>query len=291
MNEEEIDQAAMIHRLPVASVVDRQQFLVGLAEGRRVIHIGFADAGCRSMQDSRNTWLHALLAERADSIVGLDVDEPGVAAAQASGFEAHIVDCRDTEAVRDLRLEPADVVIAGEVIEHIDAPGPFLDAIAQLVVPDGELVLTTPNSSGLGNALAAVAGFEVQHPGHVTLFSCRTLTALMESHRWSVTDTRTYVSSVKPTIGPISLRTRIIRVGGRALLAMERLLGWMGRPFAADGLIVVGRRAGPSEKTVIQRSDRRASAGAMHTPRPDDEFDPPAATAPTRSGVSAPIET
>lgn len=242
MSGTEMDQMAMVHRLPEASVVDRLEFLSYLAEGRRVIHVGFADAGCRSMQDEGNTWLHGLLAERADSIVGLDLDRPGVEAARAAGFEAHVVDCRDREAVRALELAPADVVIAGEVIEHVDAPGPFLDAVAELVGPGGELVLTTPNASGLGNAMAAIAGFEVQHPGHVTLFSCRALTALMEQHRWTVVENRTYVPSIKPVLGRRSMQDRLVRLGGRALLAVERVLGRLGRPYAADGLILVGRR-------------------------------------------------
>src|SRR5207244_1840868 len=77
------------------------------------------------------------------SLVGLDLDEAGVEAARAQGYEAHAVDAQSAEAVRALHLPRADVVIAGELIEHLDAPGPFLRAMHELA---DELVLTTPNA-------------------------------------------------------------------------------------------------------------------------------------------------
>ena len=104
------------------------------------------------------------------------------------------------------------------------------------------LVLTTPNASGLGNALAALAGFEVNHPDHVALFSCRTLTALLERHGWSVVEIRTYVPRVKAT-GERSRKVRMLRAGGAGLRWLELAAGRLGRPFAADGLIMVARRA------------------------------------------------
>lgn len=236
----EFDQMAMVHRLPSAAIVDRLPYLAEIASGRNVIHVGFADAGCHAMQTDAGTWLHAHLATTAASLIGLDVDEAGVAAARDAGFVAHLVDCRDAAAVAALALEPADLVVAGEVIEHLDAPGPFLDAVAALVRPGGLLVLTTPNASGLGNAVAALAGYEVNHPDHVALFSCRTLSALLERHGWSVVQIRTYLPAVKPT-SDRSGKARLLRAGVTGLRWIESAAGHLGRPFAADGLILVAR--------------------------------------------------
>lgn len=241
---EEIDQMAMVHRLPRSQVVDRISFLVQLVDGQRVIHIGFADSGCRHMQSGVGMWLHDHLAQRAASIIGLDVDPAGVEAARHAGFDAYVADCRDAGDVAALNLAPADLVVAGEVIEHIDAPGAFLDAVALLVRPGGLLVLTTPNASGLGNASAALAGYEMQHPDHLTLFSCRTLTTLLERHDWSVVQVATYVPRLKPLAERPSRKVRLLRGAGAGLLWVERALGRLGRPFAADGLIVLARFGG-----------------------------------------------
>jgi SAM-dependent methyltransferase len=233
-------QLEMVHTLPRARYVSRIDYLAGRAAGRRVIHVGFVDAGFQEMQAATGTWLHQHLADRATELVGIDIDEAGVADAAAAGFEAYVADCRDAAAVAALALEPADVVIAGEIIEHLDDPGSFLAVLHDLVRPDGELVLTTPNASGLVNGFAALAGAEVNHPDHVVLFSWRTLTNLASRHGWEHVETATFVPAFKgaPASG---IRQRIMRLAGRAVLALERLLAKLGAPFTADGMIVVSR--------------------------------------------------
>lgn len=233
-------QLEMVHTLPKARYVRRIDYLAERAGGRRVIHVGFVDAGFQEMQEATGTWLHQHLADRASELVGIDIDEAGVAAANAAGFEAHVADCRDPAAVAALGLEPADVVVAGEIIEHLDDPGSFLTLLHELVAPGGELVLTTPNASGLVNGFAALAGAEVNHPDHVVLFSWRTLTNLAARHGWEHVETATFVPAFKgaPARG---LKLAIMRLGGQVVLALERLLARLGAPFTADGMIVVSR--------------------------------------------------
>ena len=112
--------------------------LVDFAQDKRVVHVGFVDE--KRMEDKlgRRPWLHERLRDAATSIVGLDVSEDGVRWAKEQGFDAHAVDAQSPDAVAGLGLEQADVVIAGEVIEHLDAPGPFLHAMTALrSVPTG----------------------------------------------------------------------------------------------------------------------------------------------------------
>ena len=147
------------------------------------MHVGFVDAGFQSMQEEADTWLHGHLGQATGRLVGLDIDPVGVADARAQGYEAYAVNCTDPDAVAALGLAPADLVVAGAVIEHLDEPGRFLDAMAYLVRPEGRLVLTTPNASGVLNGQAALAGFEINHPDHVAMFSWRTLHAI--GRRWA----------------------------------------------------------------------------------------------------------
>jgi len=233
-------QLEMVHRLPKAQYVQRIAHLAALAQGKRVIHVGFVDAGYQEMNEKAGTWLHAHLAEAASSLVGVDLDEPGVVLAQQAGYEAHVADCRDPEALTTLDLEPADLVIAGEVIEHLDDPGAFLQGLHPLVRPTGRLVITTPNASGLLNSAAAVVGAEINHPDHVVLFSWRTLTNLMRRHGWLHTETATYVPEVKEAPAE-SLGMRLQSLGGKAALWAERTGARLGAPFLADGLIVTAR--------------------------------------------------
>jgi 2-polyprenyl-3-methyl-5-hydroxy-6-metoxy-1,4-benzoquinol methylase len=233
----EFTQLAMIHELPRARVVDRLDHLVDLARGRRVIHVGFVDTGCTEMQAAAGTWLHSRLAAVATSLVGIDVNAAGVAAAVADGYEAYAVDCRDAAAVAALQIQPGDLVIAGEVIEHLDDPGAFLDGLHALCAPTGRLVVTTPNATGWFNSLAALVGREINHPDHVVMFTWRTLTTLAGRHGWTPVASATFVPEVKD-FASAGLGARLLAFVARATVALERLLGRLGRAFVADGMIV-----------------------------------------------------
>ena len=230
----------MVHRLPKAQLVQRIPYVAEQVRGRGVIHVGFVDAGYQEMQAEAGSWLHAHLAEAATSLVGIDLDAAGVALATDQGYEAYVADCRDPEQIDALAIEPAEVVVAGEVIEHLDDPGSFLDGLHRLLAPGGTLILTTPNASGLLNGFAAMAGAESNHPDHVVLFSWRTLSNLMDRHGWEVVATATFVPAVKAAPGS-GLRQRVLGLAGRFVLWLERTIGRLWAPFVADGLIVTAR--------------------------------------------------
>ena len=233
-------QDLMVHRLPPATLVDRISWLTDAARGNDVIHVGFVDAGCQDLQARSGTWLHEHLAGSARRLVGLDLDEAGAAAAVEAGYEAYAADCRDPEAMAAIGLEPAELVIAGEVIEHLDDPGGFLDGLHRLVRPDGRLVITTPNAYGLLNVFASLAGREINHPDHVVMFTWRTLTTMLRRHGWEPVGAHTYVPAVK-ALDRTSVSTAAMGLAGRAVVGLERALGRTVNPFAADGLIVVAR--------------------------------------------------
>jgi len=227
----------MLRRLPPARLVDRFSYLDERIAGRRVVHVGFVDAGYHEMQTGAGTWLHAHLASVASSLVGIDVDVDGVERARADGYEAYAADACDAGAVADLAIAPADVVLAGEVIEHVDAPGAFLDSMKALVAPGGRLLLTTPNASSLGNAVLAFGGIEITHPDHVLQFSWLTLDTLLRRHGWEPQSWATFVPTVKPMRerGP---KAQLLEVGARGLIWIERTAGRLGAPFVAESLIV-----------------------------------------------------
>jgi SAM-dependent methyltransferase len=112
----------------------RYTFAARLARGKRVL-----DAGCGAGYGS------AELAQAADSVVGVD------RAAEAIGF------ARANYGLPNLRFEQAscealphpggsfDLVVAFEVIEHLDNWREFLLEARRVLAPAGQLVISTPN--------------------------------------------------------------------------------------------------------------------------------------------------
>jgi SAM-dependent methyltransferase len=227
---------SMVHRVPAVGVVDRVDYLVRQSRGKRVVHLAFVDAGRMERKLEQGQWLHEALADSARELIGIDVDEDGVRLARKLGFEAHVGDCQSVESIGALDLAPADMVLAGELIEHLDCPGVFLEAVKPLLVPGGTLVLTTPNASGLTNFAAALLRREVVNPDHVSWYSWRTLLTLLERHRWTVRDFLYYRgASIASRDQPTTARLRTqafnaFRAGARPLLAL-----W---PSLAEGMVV-----------------------------------------------------
>jgi SAM-dependent methyltransferase len=232
-------QRAWLHRHPrrPTVVLDRIQWIATAGRARDVAHLGFADIGCELTRSEDDTWLHAWLAKEAARLVGLDVAPHAVAAAKREGYDAYRVDCTSRDAIRRLALNPFDVVIAGEIIEHVDNVGGMLEAAAELLKPDGQLIVSTPNARRLMDLLLALGGREIVHPDHVTLFSVRTLLALLDRHGWIVDEVLVYLNP-RPTRGARTLKERVLRAGSY----FQRLLVSTTSPYVADGLIVLARR-------------------------------------------------
>lgn len=238
-----------LHRLPRRSsrwdaavdvVPERGAFLTSYLRGRSVIHLGFCDANNPS-SPSAVGWLHEALAGTTDRLIGIDIDETGVAAAHAAGHDAYVADCTDPLALEALGLQPAEVVLASELIEHVDAPGRMLDAVHRLLAPGGELVVTTPNAHSLLNGLLVLGNRELAHPDHIATYSWYTLTNLLRRHDWAVRRFVTYETM------PFTAHDRkpVARIGKAGVMSVLRLSHFAARhwaPLAAGGLIAICNR-------------------------------------------------
>ncbi len=218
------------HPLPKARLVERKSFLESMARGKRVIHVGFV--GSSESLDPGGSWLHARLAACASSLVGLDKEREVVEKARAEGYEAYAADCQDPQSVASLGIEPADVVIAAEIVEHLDSPGRFFDALHPLVRPGGVLVVTTPNAYSMLNPIATLAGLEMIDPDHISLYSWYTLQNLLQQRGWAISEFLVYYYVVRGRAPTLQVLVT------RGLLTVQRALArW--RPFIGNGLIVV----------------------------------------------------
>lgn len=225
-----------VHRLPRARLVDRTEELRRLVSGRTVVDLGFVDEGQITSKRARKTWLHEAIRAEARAVVGIDADADGVEEARRLGFDARVADVEDPASLAALRLEGAEVVVAGELIEHLDQPGAFLEAVKLLVADDGVLVLTTPNGHALTNVLGGIAGRELVNPDHVTWFSWRTLVTLLGRHGWRL-DSLAYYTFPKVEGGARAPRV-LFSLYQLAVRPLFRV-----RPNLADGIVAVARLA------------------------------------------------
>lgn len=157
-------QAHLAHarRLPVP---DRATYLRTLASGRRVLDLGVVDH--TSASDRNERWLHGQLAEVAGTLLGIDIVADEVALLQQKGFD---VACMDVTA-GELPDGTWDLIVAGELVEHLGSPGGLFDAAAALLDERGTFVLTSPNPYAPWRVVQNLRGRPHENADHCLLLS------------------------------------------------------------------------------------------------------------------------
>lgn len=146
-------------------IPDRLTFLESRCRGRSLL-----DVGCVAHAEARlesDEWLHGRLARVAARCVGVDILESGVEAVRAAGFDAVVHDLRDGLGPLAER-GPFDVIVAGELIEHVPDLDMILATAAEGLPPDGELILTTPNPYAPQRVRAGQLGIVWENVDHVS---------------------------------------------------------------------------------------------------------------------------
>ena len=153
-------ELAAAHRPPCE---DRADYLVELARGRRVLDVGVVDHVATAWK--RPDWLHGRIARAASYILGIDVMDTGTRLLREAGY--NVLRCDFTREVPDER--PFDLVVCGEVIEHLGHPQGLFDSAARVLAPGGRLAITTPNPYYFGRTLRHLFGRDCESVDHATL--------------------------------------------------------------------------------------------------------------------------
>jgi SAM-dependent methyltransferase len=118
----------------------RWEFVEPWVKGKAVLDVGPAELVGTVNKFKEERWLHKLVASAASRVVGLELSLEQVQALRELGY-----DIRQGDAEAFSLGETFDVVLAGELIEHLSNPGAFLDCARHHLNPGGILLLTTPN--------------------------------------------------------------------------------------------------------------------------------------------------
>lgn len=119
-------------------------------------------------------------------VLGVEPTPEMAAACRARGVE--VIEARVEQAAAG--IDNADVVVSFEVIEHLFAPGEFVQHCARLLPRGGLLVLTCPNGLGFDVAVLGPDSLAVDAE-HVNLFNPASLSRLVASFGFDVLEVTT----------------------------------------------------------------------------------------------------
>ena len=133
--------------------------------GRRVL-----DLGCRYGALTRTY-------AGGNDVVGVDVDREALAEAAKLGIETRWADVDEPLPFPDATF---DVVVAGELLEHVRDPARLVGEAERLLRPGGTFVASVPNAFRLKNRLRFLAGRKPEDdPTHLHMFSPDEVRALL----------------------------------------------------------------------------------------------------------------
>lgn len=134
---------------------DKVDWILGKIEGRSVLYIGDVD------DDPGNRSKHHSIRQRLGSRVG-----------------ALVVAGREPDLDRAF-----DAIVCADVIEHVSDAGRFLETLARHLAPDGVVLVSTPNPTGLMRILETLAlGRTKANVEHSCWYSGQVLDQLARRH-------------------------------------------------------------------------------------------------------------
>ncbi len=173
-------------------LVQRLDLIRDECRGRKVLHLGCTNYPYTDEAINANMLLHFELEKIASDVYGFDFDERGLKILQEHGsknlYQA------DLEKLEDVDCdEKFEVIVAGEMIEHLNNPGLFLQGVKRFMDSETRLIITTINAyCAMRFAVYGLRGrggsAEPVHPDHVAYYSYSTLNLLLKRHNFEVSE-------------------------------------------------------------------------------------------------------
>ena len=135
-------------------------------------------------------WKHRKLTEHANKVVGVDILEEYAEILNEEGFDIRVCDATSDKFLG----EKFDVVILGDVIEHVENPVKLVEFAIRHVENDGEVIIKTPNPYYTGSIKKNLKGKPFVNLEHMSWI---TPTMMMEIARRSNCKLKNYIVDPK----------------------------------------------------------------------------------------------
>jgi 2-polyprenyl-3-methyl-5-hydroxy-6-metoxy-1,4-benzoquinol methylase len=170
-----------LKKLVKSKPIDRQAFILSYCSGKKVLDIGCADYPMTTEKAGNGELLYANLCRVAAKVTGVDYSHEGVQVLSSLGYENLIVG--DAENLQSLNLDDSfDVIVAGELIEHLMNVGRFFEGVRSIMTAQTSLILSVPNAHAAKRFLRVLFGSELVNRDHAYYFSQANIELLCERY-------------------------------------------------------------------------------------------------------------
>lgn len=183
-----------LNKIPKLNIIRREEKIMQYCSDKDVLHLGFVDSGIIESRLSNNEWLHEKISRISSHVTGIDIDNEGIEFAKKLGYQDVFSWDVQTPVILPMKY---DVIIAGEIIEHLSNIQGFLEFSKLNLKENGILIITTPNCMRYYNFIYSLFNFESIHPDHTLQFSYTTICQLLDKNSLFVKEAYFYYTKNK----------------------------------------------------------------------------------------------
>lgn len=165
---------------------DRNSVIIQKCENKTVLHLGATDAPYTKFKFEKNLLLHLHIERVAKKVLGIDIDAESIAFLSKNGINN--IEFFDMNNLGDLNID-ADVIVFGEIIEHLENLNIAFDNLKKVMTEKTELIISTPNMFYIYNTIEILKNnHELVHPDHKLGFTYGTINQLLNSNGFEIVD-------------------------------------------------------------------------------------------------------
>lgn len=187
-----------IKRLKKSVPVDRTDYILSVCVGKSVLDLGCTDYPTTLEKLAKGLLLFPRLHEVSGRLLGIDNSKEGITLLRSLGYsniifgDVEVFECFD-------KNDSFDIIIAGEILEHLGNVGAFLKNIRSIMRRDSILILTVPNAHSLKSFIRVLQGKEIVNSDHLYYFSQATVEHLCKRYNLFVEECLYYIGLTKPS--------------------------------------------------------------------------------------------
>jgi len=163
--------------------VNRMKWILDYSTGKKILHVGFADAPFTKDKIESGGLLHMQLKNKAAFLYGIDTNDEAVNLYRSMTNDLY-VHTGTVDQITDERINDIELVIVGEVLEHILDPATLINQLQEKLKKGQQLLVTVPNYLSFDSISAGLHNTESIHPDHHWYFSPYTLANKFSAEHW-----------------------------------------------------------------------------------------------------------
>jgi 2-polyprenyl-3-methyl-5-hydroxy-6-metoxy-1,4-benzoquinol methylase len=180
--------------LPKTKCVNRLNYIMSECANKSVLHLGCSGSPTTIARFKSDCLLHKNLLKVTKELYGIDIDKSSIEYLRNQGIEKLFI--ANVEHLEEIKFDKSfEIVLAGELIEHLDNVGLMLREVKKFLKSDGVLLISVPNAFAIKHILRAIVRKDVSMPDHNYYFSYKTLRSLLKKYGFVIMSSATFYIS------------------------------------------------------------------------------------------------